>query len=71
MPENLAIKAFVFGLISAASLPLGAIVARFWVPKQRAVAAMMAFGAGKSATHGLASSKNILICCSNVAGWAG
>lgn len=46
MPENLALKALIFGLISAASLPLGAVVARFWIPKQRMVAAMMAFGAG-------------------------
>lgn len=38
--------AFVFGLISAASLPLGAAVAMFWTPKNRAVAAMMAFGGG-------------------------
>ncbi|MFC1857309.1 cyclic nucleotide-binding domain-containing protein [Thermodesulfobacteriota bacterium] len=46
MNLDLALLAFVFGLISAASLPLGAITARFWIPKQRVVAAMMAFGAG-------------------------
>ena len=39
-------EALIFGLISAVSLPLGAIVARFWVPSDRAIAALMAFGAG-------------------------
>jgi len=36
----------VFGLISAASLPLGAAVAMFWTPKRKMAAAMMAFGGG-------------------------
>lgn len=45
--EDLAVKAFVFGLISAASLPLGALTAMFWrSPRARVVASMMAFGAG-------------------------
>ena len=39
-------EALIFGLISAVSLPLGAIAARFWVPSDRAIAALMAFGAG-------------------------
>lgn len=44
--ENVALMAFCFGLLSAASLPLGAITARFWSPGNRVIAAMMAFGAG-------------------------
>lgn len=44
--ENVALLAFCFGLLSAASLPLGAITARFWSPGNRVIAAMMAFGAG-------------------------
>ena len=39
-------EALIFGLISAVSLPLGAIAARLWVPSDRAIAALMAFGAG-------------------------
>ena len=46
MFENPLVEALVFGLLSAVSLPLGAIVARFWVPRDRALAALMAFGAG-------------------------
>lgn len=46
MPESVALQAFLFGLISAASLPLGAVVARFWSPGNRVIAAMMAFGGG-------------------------
>lgn len=46
MLDNTALQALFFGLLSAASLPLGAIVARFWIPKNRAVAALMAFGGG-------------------------
>lgn len=39
-------SALIFGLISAVSLPLGAIAARVWVPGDRVIAALMAFGAG-------------------------
>ena len=39
-------EALIFGLISAVSLPLGALAARFWVPRDRVIAALMAFGAG-------------------------
>ena len=46
MPESLSAQAFIFGLISAASLPLGAAVALIWVPRPRVTAAMMAFGGG-------------------------
>ncbi len=44
--ENIALLAFFFGLISAASLPMGAVTAMFWKPSERIVAGMMAFGAG-------------------------
>ena len=46
LPESLALQAFVFGLISAASLPLGALVALVWSPRPRIVASLMAFGGG-------------------------
>lgn len=46
MPESIPLQALVFGLISAASLPLGALAARFWSPGNRVIAAMMAFGGG-------------------------
>jgi CRP-like cAMP-binding protein len=46
MPESIPLQAFLFGLISAASLPLGALAARFWSPGNRVIAAMMAFGGG-------------------------
>jgi CRP-like cAMP-binding protein len=38
--------AFLFGVVSAISLPLGAITAAFWVPADRSVAFLMAFGGG-------------------------
>ncbi len=44
--ENLALTAFIFGIISASSLPMGAITSIFWSPSERVVAVMMAFGAG-------------------------
>ena len=44
MMNSLSMEAFGFGLLSAASLPLGAMVAMLWVHRQRVVAAMMAFG---------------------------
>jgi len=43
---SIAHEAFLIGLLSAASLPLGSLTARFWTPGNRIVAAMMAFGAG-------------------------
>jgi zinc transporter ZupT len=43
---NISYDAFLFGIISAVSLPLGAILAIFWKPKQKIIAIMMAFGAG-------------------------
>jgi len=44
--EHLALTAFVFGIISASSLPMGAITSIFWSPRERVVGVMMAFGAG-------------------------
>ncbi len=46
MLQDLAVQSFLMGLLSAASLPLGAIIAMYWTPKDRVVAAMMAFGGG-------------------------
>jgi CRP-like cAMP-binding protein len=44
--DSVVVQAFMFGLISAASLPLGALAALVWTPRPRAVAALMAFGGG-------------------------
>jgi CRP-like cAMP-binding protein len=38
--------AFLIGLASAASLPLGALTARLWAPADRQIAFLMAFGGG-------------------------
>ncbi|GAB4380591.1 MAG: hypothetical protein Kow0042_30770 [Calditrichia bacterium] len=46
MLETLALRAFLFGIISAVALPLGAFTSRLWKPKDRVVAFMMAFGGG-------------------------
>jgi CRP-like cAMP-binding protein len=46
MLQSLAFKAFLWGLISACSLPLGAITSTFWRPAGRIVAFLMAFGGG-------------------------
>jgi CRP-like cAMP-binding protein len=46
IPEGLSAQAFMFGLLSAASLPLGALVALVWIPRPRVTAALMAFGGG-------------------------
>ena len=40
------LTAFVMGLISASSLPMGAITAAFWRPSDRVTAMLMAFGGG-------------------------
>jgi len=44
--ETVFATAFVLGLISALSLPLGAITATFWRPSDRVTAVLMAFGGG-------------------------
>ena len=41
-----AFYSFIFGMLSASALPLGALVAKQWKPKQKIGAFMMAFGAG-------------------------
>lgn len=46
MFESLAFKAFLFGIISAASLPLGTLTTLVWKPRDRTIAFLMAFGGG-------------------------
>lgn len=46
MFESVLLTAFVIGLISAFSLPLGAVTTFFWHPSDRTVAVLMAFGGG-------------------------
>src|SRR3972149_6763676 len=46
MHPNPLFQAGSLGLLSAAALPLGALVVRFWVPSNRPLAAVMGFGAG-------------------------
>lgn len=46
MPESIIATAFIIGLISASSLPLGAVTASFWRPSDRMTAILMAFGGG-------------------------
>lgn len=41
-----ALEAFLFGMVSASALPIGALIASIWVPRQKVTAFMMAFGAG-------------------------
>ncbi len=40
------LDAFLFGIISAISLPLGALLSFIWKPKMKVTAALMAFGGG-------------------------
>ena len=40
------LDAFLFGIISAVSLPLGVLIAFAWTPKPKVVASLMAIGAG-------------------------
>jgi zinc transporter ZupT len=46
MTGILELDAFLFGIISAVALPLGAILAFLWTPKPKVLASMMAIGAG-------------------------
>jgi hypothetical protein len=46
MFESIFWSAFVTGIISACSMPLGSITSFFWKPKNRALAFLMAFGGG-------------------------
>lgn len=43
---NVMIRAFWSGLMSAASMPMGAITSRFWQPSDQIIGALTAFGAG-------------------------
>jgi zinc transporter ZupT len=40
------VDAFMFGIISAVSLPIGVLIAFFWSPKPKVLASLMAIGAG-------------------------
>ena len=44
--DSIIASAFLFGIVSAVSLPLGTITSLFWKPSDRAIAFLMAFGAG-------------------------
>jgi CRP-like cAMP-binding protein len=44
--SNLTFNAFILGILSACSLPLGTITSAFWKPRERVVAFLMAFGGG-------------------------
>lgn len=46
MTGILSFDAFLFGLISAVSLPMGVLIAFAWTPKPKVVASFMAIGAG-------------------------
>jgi zinc transporter ZupT len=44
--ESVIVRAFWAGLVSASSIPLGALTSRFWQPSDRVIGALTAFGAG-------------------------
>ena len=44
--ESIFYSAFMFGIISACSLPLGTLTTLFWKPSDRAIAFLMSFGGG-------------------------
>ena len=46
MFESIILTAFIIGLISAVSLPMGAVTTFFWRPSDRVIAILMAFGGG-------------------------
>lgn len=46
MSESIAWSAFVLGIVSAVSLPMGAMTTRLWRPGDRTTAMLMAFGGG-------------------------
>jgi CRP-like cAMP-binding protein len=46
MSDSLIMTAFWMGIVSAVSLPMGALASRFWTPSDRATAMLMAFGGG-------------------------
>ena len=46
MSQSLLGKAFLAGIVSACSMPLGSLTAFFWHPRSRILAFLMAFGGG-------------------------
>lgn len=46
MTGIMGLDAFLFGIISAISLPMGVLIAFFWTPKPKILASLMAIGAG-------------------------
>jgi CRP-like cAMP-binding protein len=46
MLDTLIFAAFMMGIVSACSLPLGALTAQFWQPRDRTAGAIVAFGSG-------------------------
>jgi CRP-like cAMP-binding protein len=46
MTGTIELDAFLFGIISAVSLPIGVLIAFAWTPKPKIVASLMAIGAG-------------------------
>jgi len=44
--ESVIVRAFWAGLVSAASMPLGALTSRSWRPSDRVIGTLTAFGAG-------------------------
>jgi CRP-like cAMP-binding protein len=46
LADSILITAFLMGLVSASSLPLGAMTALLWHPSDRLIAVLMAFGGG-------------------------
>jgi len=46
MFESIILAAFFIGLVSAVSLPMGAVTTFFWTPTDRVIAILMAFGGG-------------------------
>jgi zinc transporter ZupT len=46
MFESIITTAYVIGLVSAVSLPMGAVTTFFWNPSERTIAILMAFAGG-------------------------
>ncbi|MCG6969917.1 MAG: cyclic nucleotide-binding domain-containing protein [Gammaproteobacteria bacterium] len=46
MLDSLIFVAFAIGIVSACSLPLGALTAQYWQPRDRTAGAIVAFGSG-------------------------
>jgi len=46
MMESIAFSAFLLGIISACSLPLGSLTSFYWKPTERTTSFLIAFGGG-------------------------